>query len=158
MFSDTGQIVILDTVNTGRTAVSLGSDDYVRDNRSSRVPMSTTIEISRRWLQRVEVQLEASRTTSTTSRFSSSSYSTAIERKLELSLRTSLSMSEESEQLLRQTVDVTVPPHSRLTVRLHWKQIWQEGYLRARFVGGTISEIPYRAAVEMAFDQENIQS
>lgn len=155
IFSDTGQITILGLVNPRRTAASLGFDDYARDNRSSKVPMSAAIEISRRWLQRLEVQWEAAKTTSTAGSFSR--YGANIEQKVERSLRTSLAMSEESEQLLKQTINVTVPPRRRLTVRLHWKQIWQEGELRVRLPDGTISEIPYRAAVEMVFDQENIQ-
>lgn len=155
VFLGADQVTILDLVNTRRTAVSLGFDDYIRDNRSSRVPMSATIEVSRRWLQRLELRWEAAKTESTTGKFTR--YGADIERKVEQSLTTSLSISEESEQLLKQTVNVMVPARRRLTVRLHWKQIWQEGDLRIQLLGRTISEIPYRAAVELAFDQENIQ-
>jgi hypothetical protein len=156
VFLGADQITILGLVNTRRTAVSLGFDDYIRDNRSSRVPISATIEISRRWLQRLELRWEAAETKGTTGKFVR--YGADIERRVEQSLRTSLSMSEESEQLLKQTVNLTVPPGSRLTVRLHWKQVWQEGDLRVQLLDKTISEIPYRAAVELAFDQENVQS
>jgi hypothetical protein len=65
--------------------------------------------------------------------------------------RSSLSLSAEIEQIL----EVMVPPGARLTVRLHWKQIWQEGDVRVRLADGTA--IPYRVAVEVMFDQENIE-
>ena len=155
VFKGTDQIEILGLANTRRTADWVGDDDYVQDNRSSGIPMSTAIKISRRWLQRLEVQWGATKTTSTAGKFSFSG--AGIEQKVEQSLKTSLSMSEESERLLKQTVDVMVPPRRLLTVRLHWKQIWQEGDLRCRLPDGTLAEIPYRAAIEMRFDQENIE-
>jgi hypothetical protein len=76
-----------------------------------------------------------------------------IERAIEQSLRSSLSLSAEIEQIL----EVMVPPGARLTVRLHRKQIWQEGDARVRLADGTVAEIPYRVAVEVMFDQENIE-
>jgi len=80
-----------------------------------------------------------------------------IERAIEQSLRSSLSLSAEIEQILEQTLEVMVPPGARLTVRLHRKQIWQEGDARVRLADGTVAEIPYRVAVEVMFDQENIE-
>jgi hypothetical protein len=67
--------------------------------------------------------------------------------------RSSLSLSAEIEQIL----EVMVPPGARLTGRLHWKQIWQEGDVRVRLADGTAAGIPYRVAVEVMFDQENIE-
>lgn len=156
VFSNTGQVAILGRTNIRQTVDRLGTEDHVYDNRSSGIPMPATLKISRRWSQRLEVQWAAAKIASMAGRLSSGG--AEIGRTVEQSLKTSLLMSAESEQLLEQTVDVTVPPHRRLTVLLHWKQIWQEGDLRVQLPDGTIAEIPYRATVEMPrFDQENIE-
>jgi hypothetical protein len=159
VFSDTGQIVILNAIDTRRTATPMGYDDYARDNRSSSIPMNSTIKVSRRWLQRLEVDWEESRTTSTTGKVNllSQYASVGLERKVEQSLKSSLSLVTEAEQLTEQSVEVVVPAHRRLTVRLNWKQIWQEGRLEVRLPDGTSAEIAYRAAVDVTFDQENIE-
>jgi hypothetical protein len=153
--SDTGQIEILGLVNTRRTAAPLGFDDHVRDNRSSGIPMSAPFKVSHRWVRKLEVQWEAAKTVSTAGRFSSSG--AGVERKVEQSLKATLWKSEESEQLAEDTVDAPVPPHRRLTVRVHWKEIWQEGDLRVRLPDRTVAEIPYRAAVGLVPDIENIE-
>ncbi len=153
--ADTGEIAILGLVNTRRTAAPLGFDDHVRDNRSSGIPMSAPFKVSHRWVRKLEVQWEAAKTVSTASRFSSSG--AGVERKVEQSLKASLWKSEESEQLAEDTVDAPVPPHRRLTVRVHWKEIWQEGDLRVQLPDGTVAEIPYRAAVGLVPDIENIE-
>jgi hypothetical protein len=159
VFSDMGQIVILGSMNTRRTFTPMGDVDYERNNRQSSIPMTSTIRVSRRWLQRLEVDWEKSGTTSTAGKASLSSKYAGIdiERKVEQSLKSSLSLSAETEQLTEQSLEVTVPAHRRLIVRLHWKQIWEEGDLGVRLPDGTSAQIPYRAAVDVAFDQENIE-
>jgi hypothetical protein len=121
--------------------------------------MSTSIKVARRWQQRLEVDSEATRSRSTAGKagLAVSLARLEIERAIEQSLRSSLSLAAEIEQILEQTLEVTVPPGARLTVRLHWKQIWQEGDVRVRLADGTVAEIPYRVAVEVTFDQENIE-
>ena len=117
--------------------------------------MSAPFKVSHRWVRKLEVQWEAAKTVSTARRFSSSG--AEVERKVEQSLKASLWKSEESEQLAEDNVDAPVPPHRRLTVRVHWKEIWQEGDLRVRLPDGTVTEIPYRAAVGLVPDIENIE-
>jgi hypothetical protein len=154
-----GQVVILGQVEARRTVTSLGDTDYVKDNRSSSIPMPAAIKISRRWQQRIEVDSANTQSRSTAGRagLAISLAGLEVERTIERSLRDSLSLSAETEQIVEQTLEVTVPPGARLTVRLHWKQIWQEGDVRVRLADGTVAEIPYRAAVEVTFDQENIE-
>lgn len=159
MFSDVGQIVILGQSGRQRKAVSIGFDDYTRDNSSSSIEMTSTIRISRRWLQKLEFHWEKAVTRSTTGsiHLSSKYVGSQVEQKLEKSLRSTLGISSEVEQLLEQTVEVVIPAGRRLTVRLHWKEIWQEGNIEARLPDGTHIDVPYRAAVDIAFDQENIE-
>jgi hypothetical protein len=159
VFSDFGQIVILGQSGRQRKAVSIGFDDYTRDNSSSSIEMTSTISISRRWLQKLEFHWEkaVTRSTSGNLHFSSKNVSAQVDQKLETSLRSTLGISSEVEQRLEQTVQVIIPAGRRLTVRLHWKEIWEEGNVEARLPDGTHIDVPYRAAVDIAFDQENVE-
>jgi hypothetical protein len=151
-------VVILGLTNARRSSVSMGYDDSIRDNRTGTENMVATIRVSRRWLQKVEVLWEEAQIKSTTERLTlSAKYAgTGIEQKIEQSLKSSLSLSSETEQVLEQTLQIPIPAHSQITVRIHWKQIWQEGQITAQFSDGTTAEIPYCAAVDVGFDQENI--
>jgi hypothetical protein len=156
----TDDVVALGLTTTQRSSVSMGYDDSVRDNRTGTESMIATVRVSRRWQQKVEVLWEETKTRSATARVNLSlKYAgTEVEGKIEQSLKSSLSLSSETEQVLEQTLQVTVPAHRKITIRLHWKQIWQEGQITVRFSDGTTAQIPYRAAVDVGFDQENIQT
>jgi hypothetical protein len=159
VFTGVGQITVMGQAETRRSATPLGDDDYTRDNRQSGIPMTSTIKVSRRWTQKVELRWEESSTKSTVGRVNlSSKYAgSQLERKIEQSLRSALSLSSETEQLLEQSVEVTIPARRRLTVRLHWKQIWQEGTIEVQLPDATQLNLPYRAAVDITFDQDNIE-
>jgi hypothetical protein len=151
-------VVVIGLTNIRRTAVSMGHDDSVRDNRTGTETMIATIKVTRRWLQKVEISWEEAKATSTTERIQLSfKYAgTEVEHRIEQSLKSNLSLSSETEQVLEQTLQVPIPARSRLTIRMHWKQIWQEGEIAVQFSDGATVQIPYRAAVDLAFDQENI--
>jgi hypothetical protein len=147
VFASPDQMAILGLVNTRRTAVPGGYDDHDFDNRSNRrIPMNAPLRLSRYRLERLEVQWEAAKTTGVAGRFSRPPAEIAL--KIEQSLKTSLAMTTESGQALEQTVNAEIPPGRRLIVRVHWKQIWEEGDLKVRLPDGTVAEVPYRAAVE----------
>jgi hypothetical protein len=154
-----GQLAVLGVTADRRSSVSMGYDDSIRDNRTGTESMIATVKVSRRWLQKVEIHWEEAKTKSTTGRANVSfKYAgTDVEREVSQSLASSLSLSSETEQVLEQTLQVTVPAHNRVTIRLNWKQIWQEGQITVQFPDGTTAQIPYRAAVDVGFDQENIQ-
>ena len=151
-------VVILGLTNARRSSVSMGSDNYIRDNRLGTESMIATVKVSRRWLQKVEILWEEAKANSTTGRLKlSSKYAgTEVEQQIQRSLKSSLSLSSETEQALEQTLQIPIPAHSQVTIRLKWKQIWQEGQINAELSDGTSAQIPYRAAVDFGFDQENI--
>jgi hypothetical protein len=159
VFSDASSVAIVSSVNTRRIATPIGFDDYVRDNLGSSIPMTSTIKISRRWLQRLEIDWERTTTMGNAVKagLPAKYGGVGIESKIEQSLKSALSLSTETEQLMEQGIEVVVPAHSRVIVRLNWKQIWQEGEMEIRLPDEALAKIPYRVSVDIAFDQENIE-
>jgi hypothetical protein len=152
------KVEAVDVTYARRTPVALGYDDYIRDNHTGTETMMASITVFRSSSQKFEISWEEARTIGTTKdvRLMSRYAGSEVQRKVEDELKSHLSGSSETRQGVEQILQVPIPAYSRLNIRLHWKQIWQEGQIVVQFADGTTVQIPYRSPVDLTFDQENI--
>ncbi len=65
------------------------------------------------------------------------------------------SVSQDTRETCVEEVSCDVPAHTKLTIVVRWKRIWQHGLVQIT-QGGLTLRIPFRIAVAMTFDQEQI--
>ena len=70
-------------------------------------------------------------------------------------MRRTYSVSEDTKETCREEVSCQVPAHTKLTVVVRWKRIWQHGLVQTA-QGAVSLDIPFRVAVGLTFDQQQI--
>jgi DNA-directed RNA polymerase subunit RPC12/RpoP len=145
---------VLDIVETGRSEELIGEDRRVIDNSGSSTQVKRNFTISREWSKSFSLDLE--RATSDGSEMTIGSKDAAV---LKLSseerLRRTYSVSQGAKETVTEEVSCQVPPRTMTTVVVRWKRIWQHGLVHI-LQGGVKLHIPFRVAVDLTFDQQQI--
>src|ERR1700686_629398 len=70
-------------------------------------------------------------------------------------LKQTYSVSQGTKETVTEEVGCQVPGHTRTTIVVQWKRIWQHGLVHAERSGVRL-HIPFRVAVGLTFDQQQI--
>lgn len=145
----------LEVVETDRSEEVFGEDRRVIDNTRNSGQTTRTITFTKEWTRSYDIQTEKAEGTG--AEFSLG-VKDAAELKLssEQKLRNTYTVSHETQETCSEQVTCTVEPRTRLTVVVRWKRIWQQGHIRMTRSGNEV-RIPFRVAVGMTFDQEQIE-
>jgi len=145
----------LELVETDRGEETFGEDRRVIDNTRSSASLTRTITFTKEWSRTCELQSEKAQGAS--GEFSVGLKDVAgLKIASEQRLRDTYSVSQETKESCSEQVTCNVEPNTKLTVIVRWKRIWQHGYVRVAREGAEI-HIPFRVAVGMTFDQEQIE-
>jgi hypothetical protein len=144
----------MEIVETERSDEMFGEDRRVIDNARSSSSLTRTITFSKEWTRTYEVQSEKAEGGG--AEFSLGVKDTAgLKVSSEEKLRSAYNVSQETKETCSEQISYNVEAHTKLTVVVRWKRIWQHGYFRVTR-GDAELHIPFRVAVGMTFDQEQI--
>jgi len=76
---------------------------------------------------------------------------------VETEVRRNYAISSEEEQTFEEEIELTVPARTNVQLCLHWKRLWQEGYVVVS-QGDQRMTIPFRAVIGVTFDQESVDA
>jgi hypothetical protein len=145
----------LEVVESDRSDEVFGEDRRVIDNTRSSASLTRTITFTKEWTRTYEVQTEKAEGSG--AEFSLGVKEAAgLKVSSEEKLRNAYSVSHETKETCSEQVTCNVEARTRLTVVVRWKRIWQHGYIRLVRQGAEV-RIPFRVAVGMTFDQEQIE-
>jgi hypothetical protein len=80
---------------------------------------------------------------------------TGLKLSSEEKVRRANSLSQDTKETCTEEMSCEVAAYKKLTIAVHWKRIWQHGFVHAS-QKGTPLQIPFRVAVGMTFDQQQI--
>jgi hypothetical protein len=140
-------------VETSRREEPIGDELRRVDNSGSSRELTRRLTISRRWAQTVEVHAERAQTGKQGIQVGGDAL-TKFTAATETAVKHQYSISTQSEQTYAEEITFTVPARTILEVRLCWKRIWQQGYVRVTDHSGTV-DIPFQVVVGVTFDQEH---
>ena len=146
---------IVEIQETDREEEGIGSDKRVIDNSRSSARLERKFSLSKEWSKSYRVEYEKAHT-STGGVSVGLDDAVSLKAGLELAIKNRYSVSEESREICSEEVMVQVPGKTRLSVVFEWKRIWQCGLIRFRDQDGRDSQVPFRIAVGVTFDQLQI--
>jgi hypothetical protein len=77
---------------------------------------------------------------------------------IEAAVKRNYAISTEEEQTFDEEIEVTVPPRTSVQLCLHWKRLWQEGYVVLAEPDGRTIRVPFRTVIGVTFDQESVDA
>ena len=142
---------ILGIIETDRMEENIGTDKRTIDNSMSSVKLKRKFTISKQWaktysLEYEKVQVENSGLTIGIDKLD-------IKTGFEETIRKQFAISEETQEVYSEEVEIDVPGSTKLNVLFYWKRIWQCGFIRFRNQNVEELKIPFRVAVGVTFDQ-----
>jgi DNA-directed RNA polymerase subunit RPC12/RpoP len=144
----------LDIVETDRSEEFFGEDRRVIDNSSSSIQVTRNFTFSKEWSKSFSLDFERA-TTDGLELTVGTKDTAALKLSSEEKLRRTYSLSQETKETVTEEVSCQVPPHTRTTVVVRWKRIWQHGLVHTEQSGVRL-RIPFRLAVGLTFDQRQI--
>jgi hypothetical protein len=146
-----------------RLETPLGIDTRLAGGRSSVKDSSLTFTFERRWFQRIEFEWEEMTAYGIGGEAEMAvplpigNLLAKLKPKFERTIKSRLSVQEETEMLSRATIEVPVPAGRETKVLLHWKQIWQVVICDIRMrTTDRVLQVPYRRLVDVVYDHEII--
>ena len=147
-----GGLVVHQIVETVRTEEPLGDELRKIDNSSTATSSVRRLRAARRWVKKCDVQIERASTTThglDLAVYDLGGYHSAIEA----AVKQNYAIGTEEEQTFDEEIEVTVPPRTSVQLCLHWKRLWQEGYVVLAEPDGQSICVPFRTAIGVTFDQ-----
>jgi hypothetical protein len=139
---------------SGRSEEPIGDELRRVDNSASSTTVTRRLRVSKRWLQKCEVQTEHAHNTTQGIDLSASTLAT-FRTTAETAVKQHYSVTVEDEQTFDEEIELTVPARTTTELRLHWKRLWQQGYATVTNDSGTDIAIPFRLLLGVTFDQES---
>jgi hypothetical protein len=145
-------------VETVRTEELIGDELRKIDNSATSTSSLRRLRATRRWAKKYDVQIE--RASTTTEGFELALHDLAgYKTTVEAAIRRNYSIGAEEEQIFEEEIEITVPSHTMVQLRLRWKRLWQEGYVVLKEErGGQAVSIPFRTVIGVTFDQESVDA
>ena len=140
-------------VETMRTEEPIGDELRRIDNSGTSTSSVRRLRVTRRWAQKCDIQMERTTTSTTGLTFKAVNNLPEFESRLETAVRQNYGISTEEEQTFDEEIELTVPAHTIVHVRLHWKRLWQEGYVILAIQAEQVN-VPFRSVLGITFDQE----
>ena len=138
-----------------RSEEVFGEDRRVIDNIRSSSPITRTITFTKEWTRTYEIQSEKTQGAGGEVSFGLKD-TAALKLSAEEKLRAAYSASNQSKETCSEQVTCEVQAHTRLTVVVRWKRLWQHGHVLVQRAGQEL-RIPFRVVVGVTFDQEQIE-
>jgi hypothetical protein len=139
-------------VETGRAEESMGDERRTIDN-SGPAQSTRRIKVTKRWLRKYEVSGEE-----TKSKKGGASLPKVLIVELsgeaEKAVKRTYALSEEEEQTFEEELELSVPPHTVVTLVLSWKRVWQEGHVEIVEDDGSAHLVPFKIVAGVTFDQQ----
>jgi len=151
-----GELGVQQIVETMRTEELIGDELRRVDNSSSSTSLVRRLRATRRWAKTYDIQVE--RTSTTTQGLDVALHDLAGYRSVvEAAVKQNYAISTEEEQTFEEEIELTVPARTNVQLCLHWKRLWQEGYVVISD-GNVAANIPFRTVIGVTFDQESIDT
>ena len=144
---------VQEIVETKRTEEPIGDELRKIDNSGTSTSSIRRLRVTRRWAQKCDIQIERATTSTTGLTFKATNNLPEFEARLETAVRQNYGISTEEEQTFDEEIELTVPAHTIVHVRLHWKRLWQEGYVTLAIQTEQV-KVPFRSVLGITFDQQ----
>ena len=155
--ASSGALAVHRIVETARTEELIGDELRKIDNSSISTSSVRRLRATRRWAKTCEIQLERA-TTATRGADVTVQGLGGYHATVEAAVKRNYAISAEEEQTFEEEIELTVPPRTHVQLCLHWKRLWQEGYVLMRAPEGETVGIPFRTVIGVTFDQESIDA
>ncbi len=145
------QLEILSVTETDRMEESMGTDTRIIDNSMSSVSLKRKFTVSKQWTRTYSIEYEKIQTEGSglTIGIEETSIRTSVEEKI----RKQFAISEETNEIYSEEVEIDVPGSTKLNVFFQWKRLWQCGFIKFRSPNNEEFRVPFRVAVGVTFDQ-----
>jgi hypothetical protein len=144
---------VQEIVETMRTEEPIGDELRKIDNSRTSTSSVRRLRVTRRWAQKCDIQIERATTSTTGLTLKAINNLPEFESRLETAIRQNYGISTEEEQTFDEEIELTVPARTIVHVRLHWKRLWQEGYVKLAIRAEQVN-VPFRSVLGITFDQE----
>lgn len=146
---------VAEVVETERGEEFFGEDRRVIDNSRSSATPTRSFSFSKEWSRTFQVEVERAKGDGAELTLGAKD-TAALRLSSEEKLRRTYSISQDTKETSTEDVSCQVPAHRKLTIVVRWKRIWQHGFVVVS-QNGVPLRIPFRVAVGMTFDQEQIE-
>jgi transcription elongation factor Elf1 len=149
--------LVVRITETVRTEEPIGDEMRRVDNSGTSTSTVRRLRLTKRWLQRCEVQVEQSHATTGGAELAVGTVA-KYHSTTEAAVRRNLTIGTEDEQTFEEEIEIAVPPRTLVQLHLRWKRIWQEGYADLTDPQGNTARVSFRTVVGVTFDQESVDS
>lgn len=144
----------VDITETSRTEEPIGDEQRTIDNSKSSIELTRRFTVSREWSQSYSIEYEKMCSNKQQLNLGvAQGVDVGIRTAAEDSIRERYAVSGETRQTYAEEITLNVPARTKLCVVLHWKRIWQQGFLVLKSGSGQIAQLPFQIAVGITFDQ-----
>jgi hypothetical protein len=145
---------VFDIVEIDRSEEFFGEDRRVIDNSNSSTQVTRKISFAKEWSK--SYRLEFDEATGDGAELTIGKKDTAaLKLSTEAKLRQTYSVSQETKETVIEEVSCQVPARTMTTLVVRWKRIWQHGLIHTEQDGVRL-HIPFRVAVALTFDQQQV--
>jgi hypothetical protein len=144
-------------VETARTEELIGDELRNIDNSSTSTSSLRRLRATRRWAQKCDIQIERVSATTNGLTFRLGDLG-QYESTIKAAVKRNYAIGTEDEQTFEEEIELTVPPHTMVQLRLRWKRLWQEGYVVLIDQDARTVNIPFRTVIGVTFDQESVDT
>jgi hypothetical protein len=149
------KIEVLEVTETDRSEEFFGEDRRVIDNSKSSAQLTRNFSFSKEWSKSCHLDVERAQGEGV--ELSIGAKDTAgVKLSAEEKVRQTYSVSQDAKETCTEEVSCQVEPRAKVTIVVRWKRIWQHGFVEALQDGAPL-HIPFRIAVGMTFDQQQIE-
>lgn len=149
--------LVVRITETVRTEEPIGDETRRVDNSGTSTSTVRRLRVTKRWLQKCEVQVEQSHTSGGGAELAVGTVA-KYKSTTEAAVKRNFAIGTEDEQTFEEEIEITVPPRTLVQLRLRWKRIWQEGYADLTDPQGNTARVLFRTVVGVTFDQESVDS
>ena len=146
---------VFEIVETERSEESFGTDKRVVDNSKSSVKVTRRFSVQKEWSRTYSIEYE--RATSGGLGISGDVKKVlGFNAAIDLSVREKFCASDQIKEVYSEEIGVEVPALTKLAVLLHWKKVWQHGFVVCRGLNDEELKVPFRAVAGVTFDQTEV--
>jgi DNA-directed RNA polymerase subunit RPC12/RpoP len=146
---------VIEIIETERREEFFGEDRRVIDNSKNSGSPTRSFSFSKEWSKTFHVEVERAKSGGAELSLGAKDAG-ALRLSSEEKLRRTYSVSADTKETSTEDVSCQAPAYRKLTVVVRWKRIWQHGIVVAVRDGEPL-HIPFRVAVGVTFDQQQIE-
>jgi hypothetical protein len=143
---------VLDVVETDRIEEPLGDEIRTIDNYRSGITVARTLTATKDWMQTYTIQAEQAKVTGKSAELGAKDLG-VVRADAEETLRRKYQFSKEIRQTFTEEITLTIPARTKVHLVLHWKRIWQRGFVRLERSPDQVIDVPFKMVIGVTFDQ-----